>query len=190
MPTYGKVGIKRFNLFNMREKYPTPELGREKSEEEWAENRATELIEKFLGRKEEEETNRIRDLFMRFEGLNKEEATEKAHQEMMRRKKERGQWILSQEETERGRIEKELGGELEGLPPEEKEKRIKRELEEREKAVLDFQARNLLSDAILYEGKWSQDWPKREKILEHGLEAAKNEVRKQWEEEKKMAKEG
>jgi len=162
MPTYGKVGIKRFNLFNMREKYPTPELGREKSEEEWAENRATELIEKFLGRKEEEETNRIRDLFMRFEGLNKEEATEKAHQEMMRRKKERGQWILSQEKIERGITE----------------------------GFLDFQARNLLSDAILYEGNWSEDWPKREKILEHGLEAAKNEVRKQWEEEKKMAKEG
>ena len=174
----------------MREKYPIPEQGREKNEEEWAENRATELIERFLRRREEEETIRIRDLFMRFEGLNKEEATEKAGQEIMRRKKERGQWILNQEKTERERIEKELGGELEGLPPEEKEKRIERELEEREKVVLDFQAQHLLSDAILYEGKWSEDWPKREKILEYGLKAAKNEVRKQWEEEKKMAKEG
>ena len=174
----------------MREKYPTPEPGRERNEEEWAEKRATELVERFLRSKEEEEANRIRDLFMRFEGLNKEEATEKAGQEIMRRKKERGQWILNQEKTERERIEKELGGELEGLPPEEKEKRIERELEEREKVVLDFQAQHLLSDAILYEGKWSEDWPKREKILEHGLKAAKNEVRKQWEEEKKMAKEG
>ncbi len=174
----------------MREKYPIPEQGREKNEEEWAENRATELIERFLRRREEEETIRIRDLFMRFEGLNKEEATEKAGQEIMRRKKERGQWILNQEKIERQRIEKELGGKLEGLPPEEKEKRIKRKLEETEEVVLDFQARNLLNDAILYEGKWSEDWSKREEILKYGLKTAKNEVRKQWEEEKKMAKEG
>ena len=159
-PTYGKVGRKK--LFNMREKYPTPEPGRERNEEEWAEKRATELVERFLRSKEEEEANRIRDLFMRFEGLNKEEATEKAGQEIMRRKKEKGQWILNQEKIGRGITE----------------------------GFLDLQARNLLSEAILYEGKWSEDWSKREKILEHGLKAAKNEVRKQWEEEKKMAKEG
>lgn len=141
-------------------------------------------------KKRKKKIEHITELIQRFEpGLSKKEASEKAREAIQRQKAEDGLWRLRREEREKEVIKKEFEEELKLLTSGEAEQKVEEEIKKRNEFNLDFQARELLNEAILEAGTWPKDWVSRKKIQKCGLEIAKSKVKEGWEEEKRIARE-